>query len=93
MSTDYQSIMKEDLGNMIFPSEDVLNDKQEIILRMHHLNQALALGNLEKIKMKIYFADDRSQYEVNTTIWGITNKNIILKRGVTIPIHRILRIS
>jgi uncharacterized protein (UPF0248 family) len=50
------------------------------------------LGNLEQIKSKIYFEDQNTKYVVDTTIWGLTNKRIILKRGVTIPIHRISKI-
>jgi hypothetical protein len=92
MSADYQSIQKENLNNLRFPAEDVLTDKQEIQQRTNNLERAVALGNLEQIKIKIYFEDDSQKYVVYTTIWALTNKNIILKSGVTIPIHRISKI-
>jgi uncharacterized protein (UPF0248 family) len=47
------------------------------------------LGNLERSKIKIYFEDDTSKKVVNTTVWGVTDKRVILKQGLVIPIHRI----
>ena len=52
----------------------------------------MTLGNLEHVKMKIYFEDDASKKMVETTVWGITNERVILKKGVVIPIHRVHKI-
>jgi uncharacterized protein (UPF0248 family) len=46
----------------------------------------------EWMKVKIYFADRIKKYLIETTIWGITEERIILKRGLTIPIHRVLKV-
>jgi hypothetical protein len=92
MNAEHALIQKEALGNLRYPAEDVLKDSQEIAQRIYDLERALTLGNLEQIKSKIYFEDQNTKYVVDTTIWGLTNKRIILKRGVTIPIHRISKI-
>jgi len=42
---------------------------------------------------KILFEDASELKRVETTIWGITDKNIILKRGTIIPIQRIHEIK
>ena len=61
--------------------------------RRADLDRALTLGNLEHSKIKIYFADDESNKVVETTVWAVTDKRVILKQGVGIPIARILSVT
>jgi hypothetical protein len=75
-----------------FPAEEVLKEKEDILQRKTDLDRAMALGNLEHVKMKIFFEDEVSKKMVETTVWGITNERVILKKGVVIPIHRIHKI-
>lgn len=88
----FEKIEKELIENLKFPQDEVLSDKDLIKEREHELNRALALGNLEHTKMKIYFEDDTSKKMTETTVWGVTDKRIILKQGVVIPINRIHKI-
>jgi len=88
----YETIDKELISTLTFPENDVLDDDKEAILqRKNDLNRALTLGNLEHLKIKIYFEDDKSKKMVDTTIWGVTDERIILKQGVVIPIKRIYK--
>lgn len=89
----YDRIEKEQITNLKFPQEEVLKDKDQINEREAELNRALALGNLENIKIKIYFEDDSSLKLVETTVWGVTDKRVILKQGTVIPINRVHKIS
>ena len=91
MNTDFEIIEKEAIENLHFPANDVLDDKEEIRQRNSELDRALTLGNLEHAKIKIYFEDDHSKKVVETTIWGVTDKRVILKQGVVIPINRIYK--
>jgi hypothetical protein len=91
MNANFEIIEKESIESLRFPEADVLEDKEEIHLRDSELNRALSLGNLEHSKIKIYFEDDTSKKVVETTIWGITDKRVILKQGVVIPISRIYK--
>jgi hypothetical protein len=93
MVSSYELIEKEKIESLKFPEHEVLSNKDEVKEREIELNRALALGNLEQTKMKIYFEDDTSKKMVETTVWGVTDKRVILKQGVVIPIHRIHRIS
>lgn len=82
-------VEKEKIEMMRFPSIEVLEStdlKQE---RLSNLNKALTLGNLEHNKIKILFEDEIGKKIVETTVWGVTDKRIILKQGVVIPIHRV----
>ncbi|WP_445715932.1 hypothetical protein [Flavobacterium sp.] len=92
MSTTFELIDKETIASLNFPKTDVLEDKEEIASRKTNLERALSLGNLEHVKIKIYFEDDSSKKMVETTIWGVTDNRVILKQGVVIPVNRIYKI-
>lgn len=93
MKTDVLVLEKEQVETLEFPEQEILQNENEKINRVVALKRALWLGNLERIKVKIYFADRIRKYLIETTIWGITEERIILKRGVTIPIHRVLQVT
>lgn len=89
MNHDYETIEKEAIHSLHFPELEVLESKEEMLQRDSDLVRALSLGNLEHGKTRIYFEDDTSKKVVETTIWGVTDKRVILKQGVVIPINRI----
>ncbi|HRG00498.1 MAG: hypothetical protein U0W65_10370 [Bacteroidia bacterium] len=93
MTATFETIAKEKIETLKFPNDEVLKDKDLIKEREMELNRALALGNLEHTKIKIYFEDDQSRKLVETTVWGVTDKRVILKQGVVIPINRVHKIS
>ena len=92
MTEEFTIIEKEDIASLKFPATDVLDDDNEIKTRMSEINRALSLGNLEHSKIKIFFEDSESKKIVDTTVWAVTDKNVILKQGVRIPIHRIYKL-
>lgn len=92
MNTTFELIDKELISSLNFPKEEVLENKEEIAKRKSDLDRALSLGNLEHVKIKIYFQDDISKKMVETTIWGVTEERVILKQGTVIPIKRIYKI-
>ena len=92
MTANFQMIDKEGVGSLSFPQEEVLQENFEIQQRKTDLERALTLGNLEHLKMKIYFEDDNCGRVVETTVWGVTSDRIILKQGTVIPINRIHKI-
>jgi hypothetical protein len=92
MTEEFKIIDKEDIALLKFPTTDVLDDVDEIKTRISDINRALSLGNLEHSKIKIFFEDDESKKIVDTTVWGVTDKNVMLKQGVMIPIHRIYKL-
>ena len=92
-TAQYQLIEKEAIANLHFPDEEVLKTKEEKALRAADLNTAMSLGNLEHSKIRIYFEDDVSPKVVDTTVWGLTDKRVILKQSIVIPIHRVVRIK
>lgn len=91
--SEYEKIEKEKIADLKFPSKEVLTDPNTITERKAELEKALKLGNNEQHKIKIYFEDDSSKKSVETTVWGVTDKRVILKQGLVIPIHRVHKIK
>ncbi len=92
MTEEFTIIEKEDIASLKFPTTDVLDDDNEVKTRISEINRALSLGNLEHSKIKIFFEDNESKKIVNTTVWAVTDKNVVLKQGVVIPINRIYKL-
>ncbi|MBF0695531.1 MAG: hypothetical protein IR153_10795 [Flavobacterium sp.] len=91
METTFETIEKENITTLHFPKSDVLEDREQRQQRQSELKRALSLGNLEHEKIKIYFEDAASKKVVETTVWGVTDNEVILKKGVGIPINRIYK--
>ena len=92
MNLAFKPIEKENIEGLNFPANDVLTDPQEIANRKGELEKAMTLGNIDHVKIAIFFEDDKDLWVTNTTIWAVTSEHIVLKKGVTIPINRIYRI-
>lgn len=82
-------IPKEEVDRCKFPNEEVLKDQQSVAERRKMLERATSMGNTDHTKFKIIFEDDQGPKQIETTIWATGDKNISIKHGKTIPIHRI----
>lgn len=86
-------IEKNAIGELHFPDEEVLLLENEIQQRKRDIERAILLGNNYKTKVKIIFSDKEGFKQVKTTIWGVTDKRILLNKALVIPIHRIHEIK
>lgn len=93
MSIAPQQIEKENLLELKFPDKEVLGSSEEIHKRRVEIERAVTLGNNYKGKVRIVFEDTAGIKQVETTLWGVTDKRIILKGEAVIPIHRIHEIK
>ena len=82
-------VAKEAIENFQFPETEVLSLSEERAERRYRAEKAMKLGNYFKDKVKIVFEDVEAVKMVETTVWGVTEKNLLLKRGITIPLNRI----
>ena len=85
-------IEKENIPNLNFPEDDVLVPKTDRDKRMRDLSNANELGDLAQYKVKILFEDASGPKKVETTIWKTTDKDVVLKFGIRIPIHRVVKV-
>jgi len=83
------SIKKEDISHLLFPHGEVLLGQEVIEHRKTLLERSVVLGNTFKGKTRILFEDSDGMKQIETHIWGLTDKRLILKHGIVIPIHRI----
>ena len=86
-------IDKEKIPELSFPHEEVLSAPNQISKRLIDLKSAHELGDMAQYKVRILFADTTGKKRVETTIWDLTKKEVILKYGVKIPICRIYRVA
>lgn len=82
-------IEKEEISGLKFPKESVISSPESQKKLRSYLDKALSLGNLDHVKVKIYFEDDQGLKMVETTVWAVSEENISLKKEVHIPIRRI----
>jgi hypothetical protein len=86
-------IEKNKINELHFTDEEVLRSANAIQQRKRDIERAILLGNNYKTKVKIIFEDDEGLKQVKTTIWGVTDKRILLNKALVIPIHRIHEIK
>lgn len=87
-----QVVDKKEIGRLRFSSEDILSTKEEKTKREKELEKALILGNSHKHKVKIFFKDFYSLKQVETTVWSVDDKYVILKEGVVLPKKAIFQV-
>ncbi len=92
MISNVQTIEKEQIKFLKFPKSEVLQKAKDRVNRLIELQRALILGNIERQKVKIVFADNGGYKKVETTIWGVTDSSVILKQATLIPLQRIVSV-
>jgi hypothetical protein len=89
----FSVVEKEAIAGFQFPAEEILKIEADKKALESQLSRAIALGNLEHQKVRIFFEDAEGSKFVETTIWGITDKAVLLKKNVRIPKNRIVRLE
>lgn len=80
-------VIKEDIAKLNFIPEEVLASEDAIKQRKHDLEKAMVLGNGYRAKARIVFETDEGLKEIETHIWATTDRFVILKGGLYIPVH------
>lgn len=89
-----QQIDKNIIQGFPFVREDVLLNDVDLKDRLRKLMRALQLGNLHKQHVHLRFKHENGEtYETHATVWAVTERYVVLKGGVTIPIHSIYEIE
>jgi hypothetical protein len=83
------TIEKETIEKLNFPEQEVLLSQEDINHRQYEAERAMKLGNYFKDKVKIIFEDSEGMKMVETTIWGVIDRRLLLKRGLVLPLYRV----
>lgn len=86
-------VQKEEIESLIFPAESIKRTEQQAKELHKKLQNAMSLGNLHHAKIKIIFEDSEGLKEVHTTVWSADETYISLKKGVSIPVRRIVDVQ
>jgi len=86
-------VEKEFISTLSFPTDQVKISKEKIAELKHKLNRQMILGNIHHSKCKIVFKDNEGIKEVRTTIWAVGDRNVVLKKGIVIPLCRIIDVK
>jgi uncharacterized protein (UPF0248 family) len=86
-------IEKEQSPSLIFPKEPISRSKDELSILRKKLRDSMVLGNIHHQKIKIVFQDSEGLKEVRTTIWAADERFIVLKKGVSIPVDRVVQLT
>ena len=82
------------LSSIKFRREDVLASFYERKERLDRLVSAMKLGNLHKQKVRIKFMNSLDQVmEVKAKVWSVTEKYVILRNSISIPISSIVDVN
>ena len=82
------------VSNIQFKKEDVLNTLYEQRDRLEKLTTAMKLGNNHKQKVRIRFMNTNDQVmEMKAKVWSVTEKYVILRNSITIPIASVLEVN
>ncbi len=91
--TTIHRIEKEDVPALHFPTDPVHLNEEHRALRDRNIARAALLGNLEHTKCRIVFRDSEGMKVVETTVWAFDTDRIVLKKGVTIPVARVIEVD
>lgn len=86
-------VQKEEIESLVFPAEPIVRTAQEHKALLKKLQDAMTLGNLHQSKIRIIFEDSEGLKEVQTTVWVASDAFISLKKGVSIPVRRIVDVQ
>lgn len=81
---------KFDIHNIQFKKEEVFNTELEKYELRTKLVSAMKLGNNHRQKVRIQFLNAANEIlEIKAKVWSVTEKYVILKNSIMIPIASI----
>ena len=82
------------IKEFIFPKDDVVKEKRKLDLRKYNLRRAMALGNLYKRRVKVYFRTvDGYLKRVDATVWAVGDEFVSFRSGISIPIRSVEQVE
>ena len=88
-----QRVTKEEVAGLHFPAEPVHLSEEHRAMRNRNIARAAHLGNVEHAKCRIVFRDSEGMKVVETTVWAFDSNSVVLKKGVLIPIARVIEVD
>ena len=89
-----RQIEKETIPFLSFKKNEVIKNEAAQLKRKTNLERAMALGNISKRKVNIFFELKKGERNVvETTVWAVGQEYVTLKAGTLIPIRSITKVK
>lgn len=86
-------IDKYSLDQVSYAKREVIDDQEEREDRLREIHRGMRLGNTHKLPTRIMFeTEDGDIKETEATIWAVTEKRVLLKNDLSIPIRCIFSV-
>jgi len=83
-----------DHSSISFKQHDILNSNHEKHERLKRLHRAMKLGNNHKHKVRLHILNANDQLmEIKAKVWSVTEKYVILKNSIMIPITSVRNVN
>lgn len=76
-----------------FPQIDVLEHGIDQVNDALNLKKAFFQENLNRTRLKIFFTDFGVLQKIETSVWTISEKSIILKNDTVVPLSGIIAVA
>lgn len=87
-------VVKEDQEKLLrFPQINVLEHRIDQVNDALNLKRAFFIENLNKTRLKIFFTDHSGLQKVETSVWTISEKAIILRNNELVPLSNIIAVA
>ncbi len=86
------NIPYKDIIHVDFKKESILTESEKEVM-FKNINKACRAGNLYKTKYKITFQTKNGVLMVETTIWMVGQKYLLIKGNLCIPISSIINVT
>ena len=87
-------VVKEDQEKLLrFPQINVLEHRIDQVNDALNLKRAFFIENLNKTRLKIFFTDHSGLQKVETSVWTISEKAIILRNNEMVPLSNIIAVA
>jgi hypothetical protein len=86
-------IKKEEILSLHPIQQDVLSHREKQADRIQRLDEALQNAQRHYRQATVTFQTEEGVKQVTATIWAMTDRNIVFKGGITIPVCSILDVQ
>jgi len=87
-----RKIDKQELLKVVFKNEETMYIQEQVKSRDQKLYMAMLMGNHYYDNVRILFDTEEGEREITSRIWARTDKFVVLKGGMFIPIGAVIDI-
>lgn len=76
-----------------FPQVNILEEGIEEVNHSLAVKREFFKDNIDRDNVKIFFIDSTGLKEIEATYWTLTQKSVVLKQSIVIPLSKIVAVA